>query len=113
MVFCSFASRLCAACAVANGIPSNIENHGDPICAGISKPDSFADVHRSDDAVRRARQQRGGQQLPGCAGRDHRAFLGWRGCGSVGATEQQIADAVHIAIAARYEATVLEWAALA
>ncbi len=30
----------------------------------------------------------------------------------VGATEQQIADAVHIAIAARYEATVLEWAAL-
>ena len=28
----------------------------------------------------------------------------------LGATEQQIADAVHIAIAARYEATVQEWA---
>ncbi|RCW68670.1 carboxymuconolactone decarboxylase family protein [Pseudorhodoferax soli] len=31
----------------------------------------------------------------------------------VGATDQQIADAVHIAIAARYEATLHEWAAVA
>lgn len=31
----------------------------------------------------------------------------------LGASEQQIADAVHIAIAARYEATLHEWAAIA